>query len=101
MVNVDQLAYDANMSIRTFERHFIDQVGISPKLFCNITRFNYALALKFKNPQLDWTSIASTCGYYDQMHLIKDFKKFAGYTPTIFQKETHLAKVNFISRVEP
>ena len=99
-VNIDKLAYDANMSIRSFERHFIEQVGISPKLFCNITRFNHALALRFKNPQMDWTSIAFTCGYYDQMHLIKDFKKFAGTTPSVFQEQTHLAKLNYTSVVE-
>jgi AraC-like DNA-binding protein len=101
MVSIDKLAYDANMSVRSFERHFIDQVGIPAKLFCNITRFNHALALKFKNPQMDWTAIALACGYYDQTHLIKDFKKFAGDTPAVFQQETHLAHVNFESRVEP
>ncbi len=101
IVNIDKLAYDANMSIRSFERHFNDQVGLPPKLFCNITRFNHALALRFKNPQMDWTSIAFNCGYYDQNHLIKDFKKFAGYTPSVVQKQSHLAKVNYKSIVEP
>jgi len=101
IVNIDALAHDANMSVRNFERHFIDQVGLPPKLFCNITRFNHALALRFKNPQMDWTSIALACGYYDQMHLIKDFKKFAGYTPSIAEKQSHLSKVKYTSRVEP
>jgi AraC-like DNA-binding protein len=101
MVNVDALAYDANMSIRSFERHFIEQVGLPPKLFCNITRFNHALALRFKNPHMDWTCIALSCGYYDQNHLIKDFKKFAGDTPSIVQKQSHLGKVNYTSKVEP
>lgn len=101
IVNIDALAHDANMSIRSFERHFIDQVGLPPKLFCNITRFNHALALRFKNPQMGWTSIALACGYYDQMHLIRDFKKFAGYTPSIVQKQSHLNKVNYTSKVEP
>lgn len=101
IINIDKLAYDGNMSIRSFERHFNEQVGLPPKLFCNITRFNHALAIRFKNPQMDWTSIALTCGYYDQMHLIKDFKKFAGYTPSIVQKQSHLAKVDYKSIVEP
>ncbi len=100
IVNIDKLAYNANMSLRTFERRFIDQVGLSPKLFCNITRFNHALDLKIKFPQLDWTSVALTCGYYDQNHLIKDFKKFAGYTPSVVQKQSHLAVVDYTSRVE-
>lgn len=101
MVSIDKLAYDANMSVRTFERHFINQVGIPAKLFCGITRFNHALEFKLRNPQMDWNAVALACGYYDQAHLIKDFKKFSGDTPAIFQKETHLAHVNFESRVEP
>ncbi|MEP7144355.1 MAG: AraC family transcriptional regulator [Ferruginibacter sp.] len=100
-ISIDKLAYDANMSVRTFERHFIEQVGISPKLFCNITRFNHVLELKLKNPQMDWTSIALRCGYFDQMHLIKDFKKFSGNIPSIYLKESPLAKENYISRVDP
>lgn len=101
IINIGTLAYDANMSIRSFERRFVDQVGIPPKLFCNITRFNHALALKFKFPQHDWTSVALACGYFDQTHLIKHFKKFTGFTPLVFQKQSHLAKVEFTSQVDP
>lgn len=100
IVNIDKLAYDANMSIRTFERHFINQVGISPKLFCNISRFNHAVDLKLMHPKLKWTSIAMHCGYFDQMHLIKDFKKYSGISPSIFQNHSPLAKEDFSSRVE-
>jgi len=100
ILNIDKLAYHANMSTRTFERNFLQKVGLPPKLFCNIARFNHALELKFKNYKMDWTAIASNCGYYDQMHLIKDFKRFAGYTPTIVQKESHLNKMSYTNRVE-
>ena len=100
LLNVEQLAYHANMSKRSFESHFLQQVGISPKLFCCITRFNHALALKLKNPQKDWTSIAYECGYFDQMHLVKDFKKFAGNSPSLFLKQTPLTQENFTQRVE-
>src|SRR6266498_2314032 len=99
-INIDKLAYDANMSIRNFERHFIEQVGISPKLYCCITRFSHALSLKLMNPEKDWTSIAFECGYFDQMHLIKDFKKFAGSSPSIFLRQTPLTDENYTSRVD-
>ncbi len=99
-LNVAQLASYANMSLRSFEAHFIEQVGISPKLFCCITRFNHALDIKLKNPKKDWTSIAYECGYFDQMHLIKDFKKFAGNSPSIFLKQTPLTEENYMSRVD-
>lgn len=100
LVHVEQLASDANMSIRTFERHFTEQVGVSPKLFCCVNRFNRAFALKLRNPEKDWTSIAYECGYFDQMHLIKDFKRFAGSSPSLFLKHTPLIKENYTSRVE-
>ena len=72
------------MSVRTFERRFIEQVGISPKLYSKLLRFNDASLMKSMHPEKSWTSIAYECNYYDQMHLIKDFKQFSGYTPTEF-----------------
>jgi AraC-like DNA-binding protein len=82
-----QYAYKANMSVRSFERKFMEQVGISPKLYSKLLRFNEAMMLKSMHPRKSWTSIAHECNYYDQMHLIKDFKQFSGYTPTDFFKE--------------
>ncbi|MEP7377362.1 MAG: helix-turn-helix domain-containing protein [Chitinophagaceae bacterium] len=100
IVSMDRLAYNANMSLRTFERHFIDQVGISPKLYSCITRFNHAFDLKLRNPDKDWTAIAHESGYFDQMHLIKDFKRFTGNTPSSFLKQTPLTEETFNSRVK-
>lgn len=86
--SVERLAYEANMSIKTFERKFTEQVGCSPKLFSRIVRFNKAITLKMNNFHKSWTDIAHVCGYYDQMHFIKDFKLFSGATPTDFFKQT-------------
>jgi AraC-like DNA-binding protein len=101
LVNIKRMAYDANMSLRNFERHFTEQVGVSPKLFGCIARFNHALSLKLKYPEENWTSIAFESGYFDQMHLIKDFKRFYGYAPSIFFKETPMREEKFNSRIEP
>lgn len=87
-INIDQMAYDANMSLKTFERKFLQQIGLSPKLFARIIRFNKAIMSKIMNPKQDWTSIAYDFGYYDQMHLIRDFKEFANDTPITFFKNT-------------
>lgn len=100
IISIDRLAYDANMSTRNFERRFIEQVGVSPKLFCCITRFNHALIRKLKEPEKDWTSIAYESGYFDQMHLIKDFKRFSGNAPSTFLKQTPLKEEIYTSRVE-
>jgi len=85
---VERMAYDANMSMKTFERKFIEHVGSTPKLYARIGRFNKAIALKMNDFSKSWTNIAYTCGYYDQMHLIKDFKLFCGTSPTTFFKYT-------------
>jgi AraC-like DNA-binding protein len=78
---LDYLANQACLSYRQFERKFRDRMGISPKLFMRIQRFNQALDAKEKQPQLDWLTIALACGYADYQHMAKDFKQFAGATP--------------------
>ncbi len=87
-VNIERLAYDANMSLKTFERKFLQQVGLSPKLFARMVRFNKVIAAKMLYPMKDWSSITYDFGYFDQMHLIKDFKEFANNTPSNFFKIT-------------
>jgi len=84
--NIEWLAREANMSLKTFERAFTAQVGTGPKLFARIARFNTALDLKMAQANRDWTSIAHHCGYFDQVHFIKEFKSFAGDTPSRFFK---------------
>lgn len=99
-IKVAQLASYANMSKRNFERHFLEQVGLSPKTFCCVTRFNHAFEIKLRYPYLDWTSIAHSCGYFDQMHLIKDFKRYSGNAPAAFLKQTPLTDQEYVSRIE-
>ncbi len=100
MFNVAQLAYTANMCSRNLERYFLEQVGLSPKLFCSVVRFNHVLDLKLRYPQKDWTSIAHEGGYFDQMHLIKDFKRFSGNAPSTFLKHTPIVQETYTSRVD-
>ncbi len=99
-ISVRQLAYSANMSIRNFERQFSEEVGMSPKLFSNVVRFNRAFEVKLRYPQKDWTTIALECGYFDQTHLIKDFKRFTGNAPAAFLRQTPVTDQEYISRVE-
>jgi methylphosphotriester-DNA--protein-cysteine methyltransferase len=86
VVSVEELAYSSNMSLKTFERKFVEQVGVSPKLFSRLRRFNQALELKMNQPEASWTSIGYHAGYYDQNHFIKNFTAFAGKPPTQFFK---------------
>ncbi|CAN5543952.1 hypothetical protein BH23BAC1_BH23BAC1_45920 [soil metagenome] len=95
--SMEQLAYHSNMSLKTFERKFTDLVGISPKLYARIRRFNQALALKQYHKELTWLDVCVKTGYFDLNHLNKDFKAFAGNPPASFFKNTHPPYENFSS----
>lgn len=77
------VARDACLSIRQFERKSHERLGMSPKLFSRIARFSKAYRMFEANQQLTWTQISHYCGYFDQMHFIKDFKEFTGATPSL------------------
>ena len=66
---------------------------MSPKMFARLTRFSKAYRLRERDVALTWTDIAYRCGYYDQMHFIKDFKFFAGVTPSIMEDTLHNTSV--------
>jgi AraC-like DNA-binding protein len=83
-INLDSLVLRSGLSQRQFERKFTEQVGVSPKLYSRIVRLNYALRLKQQRPNLQWTDVTYEAGYFDQMHLVKDFKSLAGETPSRF-----------------
>lgn len=82
--DIKALARRVNMSLRGFEQHFLKQVGTTPKQYSKIVRFNKTLLLKTAHPGKSWTEIAHQCGYFDQTHLIKDFKILAGGSPRSF-----------------
>jgi len=81
-VGVTALADRAGLGIRQFERRFIQQVGMRPKLFARIARFEAALDCKARFVARSWTNVAHEFGYYDQMHMVHDFAEFTGGTPT-------------------
>ena len=76
------MAGRAGLSLRQFERRFVQQVGISPKRFARIARFEAALDRMARSPQGSWTEIAHRFGYYYQMHMVHDFSRFTGEPPT-------------------
>lgn len=85
LVNVDQLAKQACVSIRQLERQFKERTGMPPKVFCRLVRFSRAWIMREKSPDISWLHIAHSCNYADQMHMIRDFKEFAGVTPGMLQ----------------
>ncbi|MBF2074573.1 MAG: AraC family transcriptional regulator [Synechococcales cyanobacterium C42_A2020_086] len=81
-LTIRSITEQTGFSARHFNQLFRDQVGITPKLFCRIQRFQKVLEMLSVKAPVDWLDIAFTCGYFDQAHLIHDFRAFADCTPT-------------------
>ena len=60
----------------------MEQLGVSPKLFARIVRFEAALDSKARSSTKSWTDVAHEFGYFDQMHMVHDFEVLTGGTPT-------------------
>jgi AraC-like DNA-binding protein len=69
------------LSQHRFIELFHDQVGLSPKAFCRVRRFQRVLQTVHGTRDVDWAQVALDCGYYDQPHFIHDFRAFSGLTP--------------------
>lgn len=82
VINVRALAAERNLSVRQFERAFLSQVGVPPKLFGQVARFARALEAKSRDPHSTWGEIAVDAGYYDQMHLVRECHRFGGAAPS-------------------
>src|SRR5262249_9591433 len=69
-------------SQRTFIHRFSETVGLTPKAFCRVRRFQRVLKLIHDAREVDWIDLSLSCGYFDQAHFIHDFRAFAGINPT-------------------
>jgi AraC-like DNA-binding protein len=81
------LAAHLGLSQRHFIKVFSDQVGVTPKQFGRVQRFQRALDLARSSATPDWADIAATCGYFDQSHFIHDFQTLSGLSPTEFHRQ--------------
>ena len=82
-IRVSDLARECGIGIRQFERRFRYEIGIPPKLYARIARFEAALRYKAATPDTRWTDIAHVLGYHDQMHMVHDFNRLSGDSPTV------------------
>ncbi len=92
---MDLVAQDACLSLRQFQRKCHERLGMNPKLYARIARFSKAYMMYEGNRQLTWSQISHRCGYFDQMHFIKDFKEFAGVTPGLMSKKLDKSDLSF------
>jgi len=81
---VPELARTVGLTPRTLQRRFLSEVGIDPTLLRRIVRFRTAFALLQRLPPGRWSRVAPRAGYFDQAHLIREFRRFAGAPPSVF-----------------
>jgi AraC-like DNA-binding protein len=83
MVLVNELAEIAGLSERQLQRRFKEEIGLSPKAFCSVVRFNHVYSEMKRTGKLD-LDVAIACGYFDESHMLKDLTYFLGKTPKRF-----------------
>jgi transcriptional regulator GlxA family with amidase domain len=79
---VEELAVKTGFTRKHLGSLFRQQVGLTPKSLARVHRFRCALALLDRaNGQVPWAALADQCGFYDQSHLINEFRRFTGFSP--------------------
>ncbi|MCB0401080.1 MAG: AraC family transcriptional regulator [Flavobacteriales bacterium] len=86
-INIANLSKKLGYSQKQFIQLFKKYVGITPKQFHRITRFNEILRSVENKKDVMWTEEANNCGYFDQAHFIKDFQSFSGLNPSKYLKD--------------
>ena len=81
IVSLGQLCTEFNISKRTLQRRFFDELGMPPKEYLQIARLNHALTLLKSNQYKNLTELGYLSGYYDQSHYIRDIRKMFGISP--------------------
>jgi len=86
-MSIEQISNKVGYSQKHLIKLFKDNVGLTPKGFLKIIRFQKAIEEIAGSKKADWTGIAYESGYYDQAHFINDFKAFSGFTPNQYLKK--------------
>jgi AraC-like DNA-binding protein len=89
--NVNAVARELGVSERHLRRVFREIIGVSPKAFAKLARFRRALRAARDDADASWAGIAAAAGYYDQAHLIAEFRAIAGVTPRALLGELRAA----------
>ena len=92
---VSDVVHRIGLSSRRLVELFQSEVGLSPKAFCRVRRFNETLRRVEGLSDVDWADVALACGYFDQAHFNHDFRAFAGLSPSSYLRHrlsrTHVA----------
>jgi transcriptional regulator GlxA family with amidase domain len=98
---IAEVADRVGLSHRRLIEVFTAEVGVPPKLFGRLRRFQRAMAFVEAVPSVDWAELAVACGYYDQSHLIRDFAEFSRFSPAdLLRHRSDRVKVNHVALPE-
>jgi AraC-like DNA-binding protein len=81
---VREIAQEAGLSRRRFAQLFREQIGLTPKVYCRLQRFQNTLRLIASDTSVDWAQLALAAGYCDQAHLAHEFHDFSGLSPSAY-----------------
>jgi AraC-like DNA-binding protein len=84
VATVADVARSTGWSERRFSQVFREQVGLSPKVWCRVQRFQRAVQRLHAGAEVRWTELALDCGFYDQAHFANEFRAFSGIDPTTY-----------------
>ncbi len=84
VARIGELVRDTGLSEYRFGRLFRRQIGMGPKRYARLIRFRGVVEAVHGRAQVDWSGVAADGGYGDQAHLVREFRDFAGVTPTGF-----------------
>jgi AraC-like DNA-binding protein len=85
-ITIKELCEETGYSLSHFHNIFDKYVGISPKEFAEVVRFQRSLLLLYAGSDVNLAEISCQCGYYDQSRMNRAYKSFAGYSPNKFKK---------------
>jgi AraC-like DNA-binding protein len=85
MVRVSELSQRHRVQVRSLERIFLEEIGVTAKVFSRIVRFNHAKKMIETNPDIDLLTLTYECGYADQPHFTRNFREMFGITPSEFK----------------
>ena len=80
-ISVLEIEQKLKVSRKTLERHFKEKIGVSPKVYCQIYRFKLLMNFLTEHPETSWAELASKYRFFDQAHMIRNFKKYLKVSP--------------------
>lgn len=86
IIKMHQLVEQTQLSERKLQRDFRTALGLSPKEYCKIVRFNHLLNYISSHEKVNWLDMVLKFGYYDQAHLINEFKNATHISPEVYMK---------------